>query len=140
MIRSLSSEELALRWSEIKPFIDKAIDHGIGEVSSMDMFVGAMNGQYECLEAIDDTDNSLSFGMLRINTFNRQKQLQIVTTAGDSLDVWAKEGLEYVEDYAKVLGCKYVTIWGRLGWPRVLKKFGYKQVYAVCAKEIEVSK
>lgn len=135
MIRTLSQEELALRWSEIKPHIDKAVDHGVGETSSMDMFRGAMAGNYECWEVVQG-EESKCFGMVRINTFENHKQLQIVTTTGTDLDEYSSEALAYAEDYARYLGCKYVTLWGRLGWPRKLKQFGYKHIYSVCAKEV----
>lgn len=135
MIRSLTKEELALRWKEIKPYIDKAVEHGVDETSSMDMFIGAMSNKYECIEATLE-DKTVSYGMLRVNHFEGHSQLQIVTATGSGFDEWAEEGLEYVEAYAKEIGCKYVTIWGRLGWPKKLKRFGYRQIYSVCAKEV----
>jgi hypothetical protein len=136
MIRSLPQEELAERWKEIKPYIERAIAHGIGETSSHDMFVGAMNGIYECWEAFDEEYNTLSFGMARINQFENHSQLQIVTAAGDGWDEYGPEALTYAEKYAKAIGCKYVTIWGRLGWTKRLKEYGYNNTYTVMTKEI----
>jgi len=70
MIRSLSQEELAERWKEIKPYIERATAHGIGETSAHDMFVGAMNGSYECWEAFDDNYNTLSLVWLESTDLN----------------------------------------------------------------------
>jgi len=137
MIRSLSQEELAERWKEIKPYIERATAHGIGETSAHDMFVGAMNGTYECWEAFDDNYNTLSFGMARINRFEGHTQLQIVTAAGDGWDKYGPEALEYAEQYAASIGCKYVTVWGRLGWSKKMKQYGYNHTYSVMTKEIK---
>jgi hypothetical protein len=121
MIKSLSQEELALRWHIIKPYIDRALEHGIGETTSHDMFVGAMNGTYECWEAYNET-GTLSFGMARVNHYPQHKELQIVTAAGDGWDLYGPEALKYAEDYAKVINCSHVSIWGRLGWAKKIKK------------------
>lgn len=136
MIKPLSQEELALRWHEVKPYIDRAVEHGIGETSSMDMFKGAMNGVYECWEAIDELGYTMSFGMVRVNQFEEHSQLQIVTAAGEGWDEYGPEALEYAEEYAKHIGCKYVTVWGRPGWTKKMKPLGYSHTYTVMTKEV----
>jgi len=138
MIKVLSQEELALRWNEIKPYIDKAVEHGLEETSSMDMFIGAMNNTYYCVEVIHD-DITVSFAMLRVNHFEGHSQLQIVTATAASDDKWeeyAAESLEYAEQTAKQIGCKYVSVWGRPGWAKKLKLFGYNHTYTVMTKEV----
>jgi len=138
MIKVLSQEELAIRWHEIKPFIDKAIEHGIEETTSMDMFKGAMNNTYYCIEVIHN-DITVSYAMLRVNHFEQHSQLQIVTATAASEDKWeeyAKESLEYAEQTAKQIGCKYVSVWGRPGWIKKLKTFGYSHTYTVMTKEV----
>ena len=137
MIKTLTQEELAERWHEIKPHIEIAIEHGMGETSAHDMFVGAMMGHYECWEVLDDTGNMVSLGFVRVNRFDQHSQLQVVTTAGEGWDEYGPPCLEFIENTAKQLGCKYVTIWGRPGWYKKLKKYGYNNVYTVLAKEIE---
>jgi len=138
MIKVLSQEELALRWHEVKPYIDKAIEHGIEETSSMDMFKGAMNNTYYCVEVLDD-NTTVSFAMLRVNHYENHSQLQIVTATATSEKKWeqyAKESLEYAEETAKQIGCKYVSVWGRPGWAKKLKEFGYNHTYTVMTKEV----
>jgi hypothetical protein len=139
MIRPLSQEELAERWKDIKPYIESAIEHGIGETSAHDMFVGAMKGTYECWETLDKNNNTVNFGFVRLNIFEQHKQLQIVTSTNVSSewDEYGKEGLDYIEATAKELNCKYVTIWGRPGWQKKLKNYGYNYTYAVMTKEIK---
>lgn len=42
----------------------------------------------------------------------------------------------HINEIAKRLGCKYMSIAGRTGWPRVLKKHGWKHKMAVLHKEV----
>ena len=135
MIRTVGPEELSLRWNEIKPYIDMATEHGLGELTSHDMFVGVMNGTFECWEVIED-DKSQFFGMVRINHFPQHKQLQVVTTAGEDWDIYGPKYLEDIENTARYLDCKHVVIWGRPGWQKKLKQYGYNYTYAVLSKEV----
>lgn len=137
MINVLTQEELAMNWGEIKKYIDRAMEHGMGEQTSHDMFVGAMNGRYECWEAVDEeTGAILSYGMVRVNHFERQKQLQLVAAAGEGWDLYGPEALQYAEEVAKELGCSHITVWGRLGWRKKLKHYGYEETYTVMSKEV----
>jgi len=136
MMRALTREELALKWSEIQPYIDRAIEHGIEEQNSFDMFIKAMQGQYECWESVDDFGKTNAYGFARVNKFPKHSQLQIVAAAGEGFDEWGEETFDYAEDYARRIGCKYVTIWGRPGWLRKLRGRGYEKVYDVLAKEV----
>ena len=52
---------------------------------------------------------------------------------------WSDVGpnvLEDIEEFARVIGCKYTTIHGRKGWSRVLDKHGYKSPYTTLMKEL----
>lgn len=42
----------------------------------------------------------------------------------------------YMNDVARELGCKYLSIAGRVGWPRVLKSHGWKHALSVLHKEV----
>ena len=131
MIRVLDIEELALRWAEIQPYIQKAVDHGIGESSAHDLFMECMEGWAHCWES----DDPKAFAITRYNKFSQHEQIQIVTCAGDGWQDYGPEALEMIEQYAREVGCKYVSIWGRKGWECVLPD-GWKHTYAVYTKEI----
>ena len=135
-INVLRPEELAERWNDIRPHIEIAIEHGVGETSSHDMFVGCMNGNYHCWEILID-GKPKNYGMTRFNNFQQHRQLQIVTCAGEDWDEYGPAVLAEVELVAKDYDCKYVTIWGRHGWQRKLKPLGYNHIYTVLMKEVD---
>ena len=122
----LSSEEAADRWHEIKPRIEKALVHGIGETTAHDHFLAIMAGNEQLWE------NNLTFGITRVNVFPRFKQLQIVAATGSA---WMKSH-PVLEQFAKELECSNMSVWGRPGWERALKPLGYKKAYTVMVKDL----
>ena len=135
MIKPLAQEEVALRWAEIKPYVDRALEHSINEHTAHDWFLDIMHGHVECWEAIVD-GKTTSFGLVRVNHFPQHKQLQIITAAGDGWDDYGPEALEYAEDVARHIGCARVTVWGRPGWQKKMKALGYEHAYTVMSKEV----
>ena len=75
-----------------------------------------------------------SYVLMEVQTFPNHKVYHVFLAGGEKeeiLDVhpWMLEN-------AKVLGCKYVTICGRLGWVKELKKRGWIYQYAILSKEV----
>jgi len=127
-MRILSHEELTLRWYEIEPRVSSALEHGIGECSSFDLFKDCMSSNAQCWE------HNGMVAITRFNHFPQYKQLQIVALEGGFFVEDWESCLEILEKFAKELGCKNISVWGRSGWRRVLKDF--HEPYAVLVKEV----
>lgn len=54
-----------------------------------------------------------------IKQYPRLRELHIWLIGGRNMNVWAKEGLELVEAYARAEGCTLATGALRRGWARV---------------------
>ena len=134
-IRIVLAEELSETWAYIKPHIQRALEHGLHETSAHDIFVGAMHGEYQIWEIrVDGVVKN--YGATRINQFKQHQQMQIVTSTGEDWDDYGPEVLKEVERAALLSGCKYVSVWGRPGWERKLKTYGYQKAYSVVVKEV----
>ena len=139
-MRMLGHEELTLRWGEIAPEIEKSLAHGLGDITSYDLFIEVLKGIAQCwvLEEEDYKENRMKLkavAMTRILTYTKYKEFVIVTTTGKG---WFKYGLPILikfEEFAKEMGCKYASIYGRKGWARALPK-EYKQPFTVLMKEL----
>ena len=57
--------------------------------------------------------------------------------AGKNMDDWLAELLETGEAFAKHHDCKYLEVFGRKGWLRELKPFGWKPHAIITRKEIK---
>ena len=75
-------------------------------------------------------------GITRIIQHPQYKQLQVVTLTGKGMLKQIEECCKTVEYFAKGIGCKNISIYGRDGWNKVLPE-GYKKSYTVYNKEIK---
>lgn len=127
-MRILTHEELAVRWGEIEPKVQLALDHGIGESTAHDLFLECLHNVCQCWVHED------AVAITRIITYNQYKQLQIVTTTDRNWFEHGYECLKIFEEFAKDCGCRNVAIWGRPGWKRLLKD--YHEPYTILIKEL----
>jgi len=127
-MRILDNDELALKWGELEPKINKALAHSIGESSSYDLFIECLNNNAQCWVHED------AVAITRFINYNKYKQLHIVTTTSND---WFKDGFECLkvfEEFAKATECRNIALWGRKGWKRVLKD--YHEPYTMLIKEL----
>lgn len=75
-----------------------------------------------------------SFIIMEINEFPRQKHLHIWLGGGDIEELALLH--PRVHETAKQFGCTHVTINGRPGWGKALKKFGAKPSYTALSHEV----
>lgn len=68
--------------------------------------------------------------------YESMERLRISYCSGDMTEEATKEALTILEAFAKSIGCAGVEIYGRQGWVRRLKPYGYEQQYAVVIKRI----
>lgn len=133
-MRMLGHEELTLRWGEIAPEVDKSLAHGLGDITSYDLFIENLKGIAQCW-VLEEEDKLKAVAMTRILEYTKYKEFVIVTTTGKG---WFKYGppiLKQFEEFAKEMGCKYASVYGRKGWARALPK-EYKQPFTVLMKEL----
>lgn len=130
-VRLLSGEELAEKWYLIKPQIEKSLVHGTGDISAYDLFIECLAAQAQCWLHEDG-----GVAITRILTHKQYKECVIVTTTTTG---WFEHGpaiLELIEDFARGVGCKYTSVYGRKGWARALNKYGYKEPFVTLMKEL----
>ena len=127
-MRMLSNEELALRWHEIQPLVQEALDHGIGESSSHNIFMECMATNAQCWE------HQGLIGITRFIQYPQYKQLQVVVCSGENLWADGPECIEVFESFARDTGCRNVAVWGRKGWKRFLTN--YIEPYTILVKEL----
>lgn len=135
MIRLIEPEELSTKWSLIKPKVDAALAHGIGETTSHELFVDCMNMGAQCW-LIEDGENWIKgVGITRFIGSPNHKQLQVLTLTGKGMLEEIEKCCSMMDEFAKGTGCKSISVYGRKGWGKVLPK-EYKLAYNVYIKEL----
>ena len=135
MIKIMGGEELSLRWHECAPLVEKALAHGTGDITLYDIFIECLAATSQCWVEKDD-DKIVGVAITRVLHHKQYTELVIVCTTCEDWFIKGPEVLEMIEDFARGYGCKYTSVYGRRGWLRVLKKYGYYEPYINLKKEL----
>jgi len=64
------------------------------------------------------------------------KSLHVWSVGGDQMREWLVQFLAYLEDVARMEGCSAVKFGGRLGWERLLERYGYETESVVMRRKL----
>ena len=135
-IRLIGGDELARRWYLIVEGVERSLVHGTGDVTSYDLFIECLAATSQCWIREDEFGIIHGVAVTRIKECKQYKELVIVCTTSDGWFDHGPEILEMFEDFARGVGCKYTSVYGRRGWKRALEKYGYKEPYITLMKEL----
>lgn len=135
-VRMLGGEELAERWHLIKSYVERSLVHGSGDISAHDLFIECLGSISQCWVREDEWGTIHGVAVTRILTHRQYKECVIVCTTSEGWFEHGPEILELLEDFARGVGCKYTSVYGRRGWARALKKYGYEEPFVTLMKEL----
>ena len=140
----LHPADVLAQWPTIKPHIDSALAHSVGEITTFQLFKKAMLGEVHVWVYLDEHTQITAVLSTRFLHFENRKSLQIMTCGGavEDWDIWLDHNHVF-ENFCKNNGCSSIQIWGRKGWGRKLAKVtsetgkSYRPLYHVFDMEIE---
>ena len=135
-VRLLGGDELARRWYLIVEGVERSLVHGTGDVSSYDLFIECLAATSQCWIREDEFGIIHGVAVTRIKECKQYKELVIVCTTSDGWFDHGPEILEMFEEFARGVGCKYTSVYGRRGWKRALEQYGYKEPFITLMKEL----
>ena len=115
----------------IKQAILAAQNYAADEISVDTVLEGLANGTYQGWHI-----NGL-YLVTSVITYETHSRLRLCYAAGALDESTVKEALSKVEAFALAVGCKGVEIYGRKGWVKKLKAYGYDEQYVVVLKRLE---
>jgi|TARA_R110001599_G_scaffold209058_1_gene406264 hypothetical protein len=131
MIRLLSGPELADQWHKLKPLVEKALVHGGGVVTSHGLFLQCLGAVGQCWIREEG-----EVCITRFEEIEGKKQLAVVACTSPGWFTHGPEILKILEDFARFNGCKRTVVYGRKGWARALKQYGYNEPFITLTKEV----
>ncbi len=121
-------------WAALIPFIQKAIDRSDGEMNLDDVYIESILGTSQ-LWAVHDGFETKAIGVTRIILFPQKKICRVVLFSGNGLKqmlpLWPK-----FEAWAIKEGCESIEWFGRKGFVKVMKQYGYEAKYVVMRKHL----
>lgn len=136
-IKQLVGEDIVLRWDVLKPKIDQALLHGAGSTDSYLLLLQCLDRRAQCWISEDEFGTIHAVAITRIECYDTFNGVAIVAAyCPDKLKYLMSNFLSKIEDFAQMIECKRVIIYGRRGWLRQLKNHGYSEPYTVVSKEV----
>ena len=124
----LSPNEILKVWHLIEPDIEKALDHGINEITILDMCKQALNNKIFIFITLDRDKKIVCTTTLRFLNYGSVKTCQIITNTTNGIPLKQVEHDHRIfEDFARDNGCSHMQVWGRKGWQRRLKSLSSRQ-------------
>ena len=124
----LSPNEILKVWHLIEPDIEKALDHGINEITILDMCKQALNNKIFIFITLDRDKKIVCTTTLRFLHYGSVKTCQIITNTTNGIPLKQVEHDHRIfEDFARDNGCSHMQVWGRKGWQRRLKSLSSRQ-------------
>lgn len=114
-----------LRW---KPEIEEALGHAKHSHHFDHVVAKVLSGQLHYY------DFGKCMFLMQVIEYPNFKNYHCFIGCGDMQAM--KDHYEDMRDIAKKLGCAYLSVTGRLGWPREMKKHGWEHVFSTMYSEV----
>lgn len=125
-------------WFSVRPLIDKALEHSVGEITSYDILKFLLNGKEFLWVGVED-DEIKSILVAEIVNYPRKRILRIVACSVDNdsnFETWSKY-LHLVEDFARTSNCSHLEAMVRKGFTR---KLNWEHEYSYILKPIRAKR
>jgi len=139
-IETIQTWQLPRVWHLIRPLIDKALDHSLGEQTASDMLEDLMNDQLWLLTGIDEQGNLAGVLVAEEIVHPQKKELFVhawATQTGYGFDDWVELFEQSLLEIAYDTGCHYISTMCRKGLAKKMStKRGWIDSHSVISKLI----
>ena len=130
----LKPEEVPQVWDRVKPLIDKALVHTIGEQTSHDILIKLVKKENILFIGVE-AQEIMSALVGEVMIYPQKRVFHITTWAnktGHDYEQWMQL-FDVVEDFARMQGCTLISAWTRKG---LAKKLNWTHEYSVVTKNL----
>lgn len=134
LVFPLSRKDIPTVWNKVKPLIDKALAHGLGEQTSQDVLARLLNKQQILFVGV--ADGKIEMALIgEVQNFPQKTIFLILTWAtksGHDYEKWMPS-FHVIENFARSQGCTLISAWTRKG---LAKKLNWKHEHTVVTKDL----
>lgn len=139
-VEQIQTWQLPRVWHLIKPLIDKALDHSLGERMASDMLEDLMNDQLWLLAGIDEQGDLAGVLVAEEIVHPQKKELYVhawATQTGYGFDDWVELFEQSLLEIATDNGCHYISSNCRKGLAKKMTtKRNWIDKYSVICKPV----
>lgn len=136
-IAGIHPDDTSQVWDLVLPLVESAIEYSNGEYTA-DYLLNCINEGDSQLWVGHERNHIVYVCITAIETFKSTGKtvLKIQLLAGNGIDEWLESNLPELESWAIDNGATAIWNFGRAGWERKLRPFGFHKVSTVMAKEL----
>ena len=132
---AIEHKQIETIWPRVKDHIQAALSHSKGEISLETIKGRLLENRSLLLLACENVVILASIVCELVDTDNG-RVCNIVTCGGSDSDTWLDEWYNQIVPIAKDQGCVRISLNGRKGWEKRLKKYGFEHAYTTLHREI----
>jgi len=119
-------EHIELVWDSIKGFADRCAKYTFGRFTAEDMLHGLLTKDQQLWIAFDDKGIH-AFWVTEVITYPQIKTLVMHFVGGEDFKEWQVNGFSELQKFAREMGCSKIESYGRPGWEKMWKDYGYEK-------------
>tara|TARA_R110002012_G_scaffold269925_1_gene454149 strand:- start:477 stop:890 length:414 start_codon:yes stop_codon:yes gene_type:complete len=123
-------------WKDVERVLGKSVDTVKDKAELIDVLSGVYDDTYVLWVVMDESDNIIAAFTTRLLVYPRRKALALDWVGGTRMKEWEDQLIGTMRKYANELGCSHLEGYGRKGWGRSLKKYGFYQEYIAYRMEL----
>lgn len=113
-----NAAEVDALWPSIGAKVQATCDKSGGDLSSGELWQMCRSGQAFLVVVLDDQETVATI-IVQFEKWNRRTVLRCLSIAGERLNEWIKEAMEYVSEMGRNGGADSLVSEGRDGWARI---------------------
>ena len=121
-------EHIADVWPEIEKYAERCARYTYGRFTAKDMLKNLLIKDQQLWVSFNaETKVIMGFLITEVTEYPQAKMLTLHFTGGKDFKSWVSDGLPKIQKFARDNGCIKLESYGRAGWEKMWKDYGYKK-------------
>jgi len=123
-------------WKDVDEILKRAVDTVKDKSEVIDILTGVYEDMYALWVVMNDEDKVIAAFTTRLIQYPRRRALALDWVGGTQMKEWEDQLIDTMKRYGNELGCSHLEGYGRKGWGRALKKYGFYPEYIAYRMEL----
>ncbi len=132
----MPTEAVGHVWKDVDRVLKKAVATVDNKAKMIDILDGVYDGTYVLWVVIDEQDDVIAAFTTRLIVYPQRRALALDWVGGTRMKEWEDQLIDTMRRYANELDCSHLEGYGRKGWGRALKKYGFYPEYIAYRMEL----
>ena len=121
-------EHIADVWEDIQGYVKNCAKFTYGRFTEQDILRDVLSKDQQLWVSFDtETKVIVGFLITEVVEYPQVKMLVMHFTGGQDFKSWVPDGLPKIQKFARDNGCIKLESYGRAGWEKMWKDYGYKK-------------